>query len=970
MSCLKLPVRSGRTLRAGAAAPGAALLALALLFGSSTAVWAQTTGRVMGRAIEKETRRPAAAAEVTIEGTNLRVLTSEQGNFILDAVPTGERRLRIERIGFRPAVLTLRVRAGRTTAVTVELVAAPVELEGIVAEIERVGLIEPEVIESQVVVLGGEIRALPVDNVEEVVELTTGVADGHFRGGRVGQETYKVDGLEVKNQLEASTQGPALELSPSSLDELEVITGGFGADNGSAISGVVSYVTRKGDAERWDGRAAFSTDAWAPEELYLGFTGFSGSIGGPIGFLGKGTTLFADLLAQGRSDSDPRARGLTCLRPEDGDEQLARAINSLAEDLPSRHLYCPFTAARLPHQRGDKLIGFVRLDRPFFTGSNLMLSFLYNRRQRELYTPQFKYNRDYQLGQRTEGYLGTLAFDWARHSESKAYRVITRLAAMRIDRFLGVVDPWTFDRRARIGGFGFADFRFLGEEFVRSPIEGQLESGGPVPGYVHPGGTTGTPFGPAAEGIFFTQGTPGIANWNRTDLLAVDLAGELVTTRGHRWLAGATARFYRIENYERVQAYLPGSLPSFARFYPSTLSGYIETNLRAAHDVTVRLGLRVEAFRSGLRFQEDRVDFLAPVIESGWEVKALPRMGMAVPVPGTSGRTMFRLNYGLVAQPPDFAFFLDSTIGDSLRTDIRRQGNPNLSFERGSAWELGVSQLLTERVVLNLTFFLKELTNLVTSSLSFTGFAANQFTTGDFGSVKGVELTGEARWPKWRLRGGYALQEAKGVSSSAFEDPGEGLTVRRLEFPLAFDRRHSFDLTFLYGRAARSADEKWGLTVTGSVRSGFPLNRMLDGRNFSTTGPQVEDRLPWTHTLNMRVSRELGRLFGCGGCGWRVFADARNVLGIDNVIALRRDTGTLAPTADELADVARQVPEDMPPIPQESPDYSASVDLDSDGKITAREMRVARFAAALDRNDPSLFFGPATQLRLGLEITF
>lgn len=945
------------------------LWAMALTFGSSAAGWAQTTGRIMGRAIEKESRIPVSTAEVTLEGTSFRTLTTERGDFILTAVPTGEYRLRVERIGFRPSVVTVRVRTRRTTTVKVELTTAPVELEGVVAEVEREGLIEPDVVETHEVVLGDEIRVLPVDNVEEVVELTTGVADGHFRGGRVGQETYKLDGLEVKNQLEASTQGAALELSPSSLEELEVITGGFAADNGSALSGVVSYVTRRGNREHWDSRASLSTDVWTPDELYLGFTGFSGSLGGPIGLIGKGSTLFADLLAQGMSDADPRARGLTCLRPEDADDpRLARAISSLASDPLTQHLYCPFTSVRLPYQRGDKLIGFLRLDRPFSEGANLTASFLFNRRQRELYTPEFKYNADAQLGQRTKGYLATLMFDWTRYSSSKAYRVTARLAGMRIDRYLGTVDPWTFDGRTRIGGFGLGDFRFLGEDFVRSPINDQLESGDAVPGYIVPGGETGSPFGPAAEGIFFTTGTPGIANRNRTDMLATDLVAELVTTRGHRWLAGVTGRFYRIENYERVQAWLPGSAPSFARFFPTQLNGFIETDLKAAHDVTVRFGLRVEAFRSGLGFQEDRIDFLAPVIDTKWKIDGLPRIGMAVPVPGTNGRTMFRLNYGLVAQPPDFAFFLDSTIGDSLRTDIRRQGNPNLSFERGSAWEFGVTQLVTERIGLSATLFYKDLTNLVTSSISFTGFAANQFTTGDFGTVRGLELTAEARWPKWRLHGGYALQEAKGVSSSAFEDPGEGLTERRFEFPLAFDRRHSFDMTFLYGRSARAPDEKWGIAATASVRSGFPLTRIFEELN-RRVEPEVEARLPWTYWLNLRFSRELGRL-GCNSCAWRVFADGRNLLFKDNIVALRRDTGTLAPSADDLFGAAAEIPDNMEPIPQESPTYSAQIDLNSDGRITANEMQIARFAAALDRNDPSLFFGTATQLRLGVEIAF
>ena len=74
--------------------------------------------------------------------------------------------------------------------------------------------------------------------------------------------------------------------------------------------------------------------------------------------------------------------------------------------------------------------------------------------------------------------------------------------------------------------------------------------------------------------------------------------------------------------------------------------------------------------------------------------------------------------------------------------------------------------------------------------------------------------------------------------------------------------------------------------------------------------------------------------------------------------------------ADLLEAAAAEVPEDMMPIPLESPGYSAQIDIDRNGVITAAEMREGRFAAALDRSDPSLFFGPGRSLRLGIEVQF
>lgn len=942
------------------------MLSMLFLLAIAATARAQTTGQVYGRVVEAESKGPVSGAAIEIAPLGIRTLTTDAGDFILVGVPTGVHELRIERIGFHPVIVRVRVRASRATQLNVDLPVAPFEVEGVVAEVERIRLIEPDVTVSHEIVLGRELRQLPVDDVEEAVELAVGVTEGRFRGGRLGQEVYYLDGLELKEQVGGFESGPILELPPDALEEIEVITGGFGAHAGAALSGVVSYVTRRGGTETWEGRAALGTDGWI-SDLSSGFSNLSLSAGGPMHFLGHNTALFTSLLAQGMVDADPRARGLTCLRPDDGDEELAVAIAQLRADERSAHLYCPFVKDRLPYQRGDKLIGFLRFDRPVSPQLNLTLAALHNRRQQELYTPEFKYNADYQLGRRFEGNLASLTADWSAQHSSGGYHVVARGAFLRLDRYLGVIDPWTFRSRGRIAGFGLSDFRFLGEDAARAPIEDQLASPRPLPGYAPPGGSVGSPFGPAAEDIFFTEGTPGIAAWNRTDLIAADLTGEILSTRGHAFRAGFSTRLYDVEAYERPEAYLAGSLPSFARFYPTTLSGFAEVSLLAAHDVTIELGLRMESFSSGVRLEEDPFDLLTPVVDSEWHTEVMPRIGVAIPVPGTEERTMFRFNYGRLAEPPNFRFFLDTTIGDSLRTDITRQGDPNLSFERGTAWELSISHLLSDHVSVSSTGFYKELHNLVTSTFA-PGALENQFTTGDFGTVKGIELTVQGRWPALRVRAGYTLQDARGLTSSPFEEPGSEVIERQVEFPLAFDNRHAGDLTLLAGEAAGSPEYRWGLAVTGSMRSGYPLGRIA--ADLSEVLDADFERLPWIGTLSLRLKRSFQGMPGCGSCSLRLFAEGRNVLGRDNVIALRRDTGSLAPQVEDLRAVASETPDDMAPIPIESPRYSGDIDLDNDGLVTAGELEIARFAAALDRNDPSLFFGPARELRLGLEIEF
>jgi outer membrane receptor protein involved in Fe transport len=309
-----------------------------------------------------------------------------------------------------------------------------------------------------------------------------------------------------------------------------------------------------------------------------------------------------------------------------------------------------------------------------------------------------------------------------------------------------------------------------------------------------------------------------------------------------------------------------------------------------------------------------------------------------------------------VAQPPDFRYFLDSTIGDSLRTDIRRQGNPNIAFEKGNSYEFGLTHLFGEHVSANVVAFRKTLENVVSGNLQLGDVGTNgRFSAGDFGTVKGVELTMRARWTGVSVRAGWALQKATGVSSGLENDsipPGDNPALN--EFPLAFDRRHSGDFALFLGRGA-GAETRWSLALTANVQSGYPL---------------LDRRLPWTHSADLRASWDFARELVCDRCHWRVVFDGRNILGTENILALRSETGAIAPTLQRVQQLANAQPPLTEAIPRESPAYVELLDFNRDGLITPAEANAARFAAALDRFDPTLFFGEGRQIRFGVEVAF
>ena len=114
--------------------------------------------------------------------------------------------------------------------------------------------VDLKVTSSQATLTTEEIENLPVQDLDDVVNLQAGVVDGHFRGGRQGEVQYQVDGVSVNNAFDNSS---SLKIDRSLLQEVQVISGTFDAEYGQAMSGVVNAVLKEGTEEfQWTPRCS------------------------------------------------------------------------------------------------------------------------------------------------------------------------------------------------------------------------------------------------------------------------------------------------------------------------------------------------------------------------------------------------------------------------------------------------------------------------------------------------------------------------------------------------------------------------------------------------------------------------------------------------------------------------------------------------------------------------------------------
>jgi hypothetical protein len=212
-------------------------------------LWAGTTGKITGTIVDR-VGDPVAHATVGIVGRAFQAEAGEDGSYVILNVPSGTYELRVTGAGYETVrIQEVVVSADLTTWQHVQLGAAgAIEEVIVVAERPPVDLF---LTSSQSNISADVIKSLPVQDLDDIVNLQAGVVDGHFRGGRLGEVQYQVDGVSVNNLYDNSS---VLRLDRSLLQEVQVISGTFDAEYGQAMSGVVNAVLKEGTPDfQWSG---------------------------------------------------------------------------------------------------------------------------------------------------------------------------------------------------------------------------------------------------------------------------------------------------------------------------------------------------------------------------------------------------------------------------------------------------------------------------------------------------------------------------------------------------------------------------------------------------------------------------------------------------------------------------------------------------------------------------------------------
>ena len=217
-------------------------------------------GRITGKVTERG-NVAVSFANVVVLGTHQGTLTDENGNYVIPGVPVGSVQVQAQAVGYDKQVQTAQVNAGATSTVNFNFGEQKVVKEMQEIEVRAEKRIDTKSSTTKQTITAEKLKEIPVDNLKEAVSTKAGVvAQGgelHFRGGRGGEVKWQFDGVEVSDPL----LGRAANVANLAVAGTEILSGGYDAEFGNALSGVVNVSTKEG-TDRFGGEVRWDTDRY------------------------------------------------------------------------------------------------------------------------------------------------------------------------------------------------------------------------------------------------------------------------------------------------------------------------------------------------------------------------------------------------------------------------------------------------------------------------------------------------------------------------------------------------------------------------------------------------------------------------------------------------------------------------------------------------------------------------------------
>jgi len=871
---------------------------LLLLLGVTT-MSAQTPGKISGVVRDQQSGEPLVGVNVAVLETKLGAVTDVEGSFFILNVPAGKYDVQASLVGYTKVVERgVIVNSGRTTAMALKLLAAAIEQEAVIIQAVRPD-VERDKTTTSAIIRAEDVNGIAgMRDVNDVIGLAADITDGHFRGGRANEEYYMLQGLGIVNPLDAS---PAFRPIMSAVEEVEVITSGFGAQYGNAQSGIVNITMKEGKPDRWRGKMESRVRApglkyFGPSVYDMGANPYLQKLADPEFWL-HGDATSGGIPPVGWTTSDFGGDSLV----------MRQAAQTIYKNAVERNLNRKYWRNQIDYSVEGAIGG------PLEEGITM---FLAGRSEvTNAIIPTEKPDNQYQV-------MGNVAFDLGAGGAlrlSSSYQTQhtnvlgsgTGFYQWVWDDILGI----SYQKRTNLQVGGRFTKLLSPQSYYEIKLNalGTTKRLGTSPWYdtitdAVRNMETGTAIITRSMNFMWYQNMTGktffylgnnMSNFDdeRTTTVSLDVSYTSQVTRSHLLNGGIQGNYYHLAVKDIGNIASKGSISK--REYsadPYELSLYGQDKMEF-EGMIASVGLRWDLWSSNNEYYMDQFDpFVVrdslgnPTLETDADRAAKvktkpigrlqPRFGVSFPV---SEKTVFHLNYGSFMQRPSFQYVIGATQKYPPSTSpptVYSLGNPRLSPQVTNSYDVGVTQGLMEGFTLDVSGYYKDVKDLIEQAV-FTNLSSGttyfSYFNRDYADIRGFRVALAKRRGALQGSVNYQFSVATGKSASASNAPvavtkdmsGNVSTDIVTKVPikdvlLNFDRTHNLILTLAYITNAEFGPRIWGVypfeNMVASVnlfeRSGRPYTPASNANDVNGR------RSPWESNADLRLSKGITKFFG------------------------------------------------------------------------------------------------------------
>ena len=813
--------------------------------------WAGTSGKIAGVIRDQEGRAPLPGASVMIKGTSIGTSSDEDGEYFIINVPVGTYTLEVSLIGYRPVVKTeVTVLLDLTTPLDFELKSSPIQLEGAITVVAERPIIQKDLTSSTNMVIREQLDNLPnAVGIQPVISSMAGTVEDenrllHVRGGRAGTVSYFLDDVSIQDPFvgQAGTR-----ISPDALEELNLTTGGFTAEYGEALSGVVSAVTQEGGSK---------------------FAGKIKAYDGLTRSYDVHTAEYGKLERNANHSVILNLSGPLTFNPSD------RATFFFSGEWVKDNGY-------LPHNRTEFHSETGKINLKPTNNTKLVLNGNYYQRDLKRYE-----HRD----------VNTISYDFNLKGlgrvKNKSYHFGSKVTYPTSQNTIYMVKVNHFYTEYKLAPENLFDLYW-------KDWPGYAEdSNGVYIGTIHSNNYN------YADTFFNTGFTAApdfypVYHYRRTQYTSFgfDLISQM--DKHNQFKLGGEYRANRLK-WDDKQFFNVRPYGEKYEVNPNYAALYFQDKMEL-REIIINAGIRFDYLDADIDYWNGPVT-KERKLHTRTKTQLSPRLGISHPI---SDLTVIHFSYGYYFQVPEYRFMFTNLQAD-LSTGFPLVGNPDMEAEKSVSYELGINHALRPDITLKVTTYYKDLTSLTsTRQIVYSGGSYTQYTNADYGSAKGVDVILSKRSAHSNLSGtlNYSYMIAKGNASTPYEGYYDYFTqgtnapvwpVR--EYPLAFDQRHTLTVNLDY-RVPRdwkanflglSLPGAWGLNVLAKYGSGLPYTKTDDQGN--RIGALNDGRMPPTYTVDLKFNKDF-YLFGDKDLHVSFFTEVENLFDRRNVIHVYSNTG-------------------------------------------------------------------------------